>query len=38
MKTIMPKQIKGNDRKWFLVDAEGQTLGRIATQIAIMLK
>ncbi len=38
MKTIMPKQIKGNDRKWFIVDAEGQTLGRMATQIATILK
>jgi len=38
MKTIMPKQIKGNDRKWFLVDAEGQTLGRLATQLAVILK
>jgi len=38
MKTIMPKQIKGNDRKWFIVDAEGQTLGRMATQIAMLLK
>lgn len=38
MKTIMPKQIKGNERKWFVVDAEGQTLGRLATQLAIILK
>ena len=38
MKTIMPTQIKGNDRKWFIVDAEGQTLGRMATQIATILK
>ena len=38
MKTIMPKQIKGNDRKWFIVDAEGQTLGRMATKIATILK
>ena len=34
----MPTQIKGNDRKWFIVDAEGQTLGRMATQIAAILK
>jgi len=34
----MPKQIKGNDRKWFVVDAEGQTLGRLATKIAVILK
>jgi large subunit ribosomal protein L13 len=38
MKTIMPKQIKGNDRKWYIIDAEGQTLGRMSTQIAMLLK
>lgn len=26
------------DRKWFVVDAEGQTLGRMATQIATVLR
>lgn len=26
------------DRKWFLVDAEGQTLGRIASQVAHILR
>lgn len=26
------------DRKWFVVDAEGQTLGRMCTQIATVLK
>lgn len=34
----MPKQIKGNERKWYVVDAEGQTLGKLATQIAVILK
>jgi len=34
----MPKQIKGNDRKWYIIDAQGQTLGRMATQIAMILK
>lgn len=38
MKTIVPKQIKGNDRKWYLVDAKGQTLGRLASKIAVILK
>lgn len=38
MKTIMPKQIKGNERKWYVVDAEGQTLGRLATRLATILK
>ena len=26
------------EREWFVVDAEGQTLGRLATQIATVLK
>jgi len=26
MKTIMPKQIDAAGRKWFIVDAKGQTL------------
>jgi large subunit ribosomal protein L13 len=26
------------DRKWFVVDAEGQTLGRLATQVATILR
>ena len=26
------------DRKWFVVDAEGQTLGRMCTKIATVLK
>lgn len=34
MKTITAKQIPGNERKWFVVDAKGQTLGRLATSIA----
>ncbi len=38
MKTIMPKQIQGNERKWYVVDAKGQTLWRLATQIAVILK
>ena len=38
MKTIMPKQIKGNERKWYIVDAEWQTLGRLATSLAVILK
>ena len=27
-----------NDRKWFVVDADGKTLGRIATRIATVLR
>lgn len=38
MKTITAKQVKGNERKWYLVDAKGQTLGRLATQIAVILR
>lgn len=38
MKTLMPKQVASIERKWFVVDAEGKTLGRLATQIALILK
>ncbi len=38
MKTINPKQITWGDRKWYLVDAKGQTLWRLATKIAVILK
>jgi len=38
MKTFTPTQIKGEDRKWYMIDAEGKTLGKIATQIAVILK
>ncbi len=34
MKTLVSKQIPGNERPWYVVDAAGQTLGRLATQIA----
>jgi len=33
--TTRPKDIK---RDWFIVDAQGQTLGRLATKIATVLK
>ena len=26
MKTLMPKQLGNDERKWYIVDAEGQTL------------
>lgn len=38
MKTITPKQITASERKWYVVDAEGQTLGRLATTIATTLR
>ncbi len=37
MATLMAK--KGEvDRKWYLVDANGKTLGRLATRVAILLR
>lgn len=38
MKTITPKQITWGDRKWYIIDAKGQTLWRLATKIAVILK
>lgn len=38
MKTLTPKQIQSSDRKWFVVDAQGQTLGRLASKIAPILR
>ncbi|MDE0806190.1 MAG: 50S ribosomal protein L13 [Longimicrobiales bacterium] len=37
MKTYTPKEHE-IDRSWWLVDAEGKTLGRIATEIARLLR
>ncbi|HZK42062.1 MAG TPA: 50S ribosomal protein L13 [Clostridia bacterium] len=37
MKTYMPKASE-IDRKWYLVDAEGMVLGRLATEIASILR
>lgn len=37
MKTFVPK-IDANQKKWHLVDAEGQTLGRLASSIAAVLR
>ena len=34
MKTIFSKQIQGNERKWYVVDATGKNLGRLSTQVA----
>ena len=36
-KTITPNQSSIN-RQWYLVDAENQTLGRLATQVASILR
>ena len=37
MKTVVPK-IDQLERKWFLVDAEDEILGRLASQVAILLR
>ena len=37
MPTVMPKE-DSIDRKWFLIDAEGRVLGRLATQVATILR
>ncbi len=37
MKTYMPKA-SDVDRRWYLVDAEGKVLGRLATEIAAILR
>ena len=38
MKTITPSQLKGDERKWYVIDATDITLGKLATQIATILK
>ncbi|MBP9779095.1 50S ribosomal protein L13 [Candidatus Gracilibacteria bacterium] len=37
MKTLVAKQLPGNERKWFVVDAQGMNLGRLSTSIARLL-
>ena len=37
MKTFMQKK-ENIERKWYVIDAEGKTLGRIATQAAHVLR
>jgi large subunit ribosomal protein L13 len=37
MATVMPKE-GAIDRRWFLVDAEGKVLGRLATRVAHVLR
>ncbi len=38
MKTINPKQLETIERKWYVIDAKWQTLGRLASKIAIILR
>ena len=37
MKTLVAQQLKGNERKWLVVDASGKTLGRLATLVARLI-
>ena len=37
MKTYMPKK-ENIQRKWYIIDVEGQILGRVASQVACILK
>jgi len=37
MKTYMPKK-EDIEKKWWLIDAEGKTLGRLATEVAVLLR
>lgn len=37
MKTIVPK-IEPQNRKWFVIDLEGVTMGRVAVQVANILR
>lgn len=34
MKTLLSKSLKNPERKWYVVDASGKNLGRLATSIA----
>lgn len=38
MKTINPTQLEQVERKWYIVDAKWQTLGRLATRLAVVLR
>ncbi len=35
MKTFVPKDV---ERKWWVVDADGKVLGRLATQVTVLLR
>ena len=37
MKTFVPKK-EQVERKWWLVDADGKVLGRLATEVATLLR
>lgn len=38
MKTFVPKIVDNQQRKWFVVDAQDKVLGRLATEIANILR
>ena len=38
MKTTFMANAQNVQRKWYVVDAEGQTVGRLASQIAMVLR
>lgn len=38
MKTYFPKPSNNDDANWVIVDASGQTVGRLATQVAQLLR
>ena len=38
MKTSIPTKEQQQDKKWFVVDAKGKTLGRLSTKIAEILR
>lgn len=38
MKTTIPSAEQVADKKWFVVDAEGKTLGRLSTVVASVLR
>ena len=38
MKTFIPKVITNAERKWFVVDAAGKTVGKLAVEIANILR
>jgi len=35
---LLTKEQAGSDRKWFLLDATGKTLGRFASEVALVLR
>lgn len=38
MSTYVPKKEDIKDKKWYIVDADGKTLGRLATKVASVLR